>query len=134
MISPKLMMCFALLMVMGQVISMGVEGEYWDGNEVEALSDSMTGYSVSELSGMGGILVGASGFLSHGLPNMLSWNYAFLQSHIAALNFVLVIIRTICVIVCSGGLIWGLVTQFQNYMIPAMIGGGILWGVGSLLS
>lgn len=134
MISPKLMMFFAFILIMGTIVGIGSEGVYTSGDEVEDLSESLTGFSVNELSGLGGVVVGASGFFAHGLPKMLLWDYPMFESDIASLHWFLQIIRVICIIVVSAGLVFGLVTQFQSYMIPAMIGSGIIWGIGSLLS
>lgn len=133
-IPPKLMMFFAFLLIMGKIISMGAEGVYWDTDRTETITESLTGYSVDELSGLGGIVVGASGFFGTGVPQMLLWDYSFLSSDIDALNFFLMLFRLVMVVVVSAGFIWGLVSQFQSYMIPALIGVGAIWGVGSLLS
>ncbi|MDD5094062.1 MAG: hypothetical protein PHV74_06765 [Dehalococcoidia bacterium] len=134
MISPKLMMFFALLLVMGQIISMGCSGTYTSDDQWDDISNDLTGFSAANISGLSAIPVAFSGFITHGLPRMLSWNYAFLQSDIEGLNVLLMILRTILIIVVSCGMIWGIVSQFQSYMIPALIGSGILWGIGSLLS
>lgn len=134
MITPKFMMFCVTLMVFGQIISMGISGDYIGGDEWSNISQNLTGFSVAEISGLSGIPVAFSGFMTHGLPQMLTWNYAFFESDIVSLNVFLNILQVICVIIFSGGLIWGIVTQFQSYMIPALIGSGILWGIGSLLS
>jgi len=128
------MMFFAFLLIVGKIVSMGAEGVYMDTNRVETIAESLTGYSVNELSGLGGIVIGASGFLATGVPQMLTWNYSFLSSDIAALDFILILVRIVLVVVVSAGFIWGLVSQFQSYMVPALIGTGVIWGIGSLIS
>lgn len=112
---------------------MGTEGVYWDEDRTSAVYESFTGYSVSELSGLGGIVVGAAGFFSTGLPQMLLWDYGFLDSDLPSLNFFLILFRLVCVFIVTGGILWGMISQFQSYMIPALIGVGAIWGVGSLL-
>lgn len=134
MIPPKLMAFFAFLLIMGKIISMGSEGVYWDVDRTNEVCESLTGFSVDELSGLGGIIVGASGFLGTGVPQMLLWDYGFLSSDIDSLNFLLMLVRMVAIVVVSAGLLWGLITQFQSYMVPALIGIGAIWGIGSLLS
>lgn len=128
-----MMFCLAL-MVFGQIISMGISGQYVAQDQWDEISEEMTGFSATDINGLGAVPIAFSGFITTGLPRMLSWNYAFLQSDIVALHVLLTIARCVLVLIFSGGLIWGVVTQFQSYMIPALIGSGILWGIGSLLS
>jgi len=126
------MMFLVFIFVLGKIISMGTEGVFWDGDRYDNIYESFTGYSVEELSGLGGVVVGAAGFFSTAVPQMLLWDYAYLESDIASLNFLLIMLRIVAVVVVSAGIIWGMVSQFQSYMIPALIGIGAIWGIGSL--
>lgn len=135
MVSPKLMMFFMSLMVMGQIISMGISGDWASGDDWDEISEEMTGFSASDINGIGAIPIAFSGFVTNGLPRMLSWDYAFFEcDDVLGLQSLLLIVQGALIIIVSGGLLWGIVTQFQAYMIPAIIGSGALWGIGSLLS
>jgi len=134
MVTPKMMMCFIALMVAGLIISMGTSGDYIGSDAWDAISQELTGFEAGDISGIGSIPTAFSGFMENGFPRMVSWNYAFFQSNIAGLQVILSIVQGFFIIVCTGGLLWGIVGQFQSYIIPALIGSGILWGIGSLLS
>jgi len=127
------MMFFVFLLVLGKIISMGTEGVFWDGDRYDNIYESFTGYNVDELSGLGGVVVGAAGFFATGVPQMLLWDYAFLEADLESLNFLLTMLRIVAIVTVSAGVLWGMVSQFQSYMIPALIGVGALWGLGSLL-
>jgi len=134
MINSKFMMWVIFLMIMGKIISMGVDGVYWDTDETEAIVSDVTGYDVANLKGIGGILKGATGMLIHTFPQCMAWDFAFFESDIDILAFFLMMIRVVAIIVFSGGLIWGCLTQFQSYMIPAMLGAGLIFGVASSIA
>ena len=134
MITPKFMMFCVLLMVAGLIISMGISGDFYSPTDWDSISQDLTGFDVAQFSGIGAIPIAFSGFITNGFPRMITWNYAFFQSDIAGLDILLIIMRAVCIMVFSVGLIYGIVSQFQSYMIPALIGGGVLWGIGSLIS
>ena len=104
-LGPRTIMFQAFLFIMGKIVSMLGEG-VWLG-DVDALA-SLTGYNVTELSGVGGMASAAIGFFTTGLPQMLTWDYSFLQSDISALNTMLMLIRIILVITISSGVVYGL--------------------------
>lgn len=132
--TPKLLAFFVALYVIGMIISMGCSGDYTNGDEWNSISDDLTGFSVAQISGLSGVPIAFSGFVENGLPRMLTWNYQFLESDIGGLDVILQIVRAFLIVVCGVCIIWGIVDRFQSYIIPALIGSGILFGVGSLLS
>lgn len=134
MINSKFMMWVIFLMIMGKIISMGVEGVYWDTDQAEAIASDVTGYDVANLKGLGGILKGGLGLLTNTFPQCMSWDFAFFESDISGLSFFLIMMRIVAIIVLSGGLIWGCLTQFQSYMIPAMLGSGLVFGLATSLT
>lgn len=103
-LGPRTIMFLAYLFIMGTLCSMICDDWISDISEME----SLTGYRVTELSGVGGMATGAIGFFTTGLPKMLLWDYAFLQSDIAALDDVLRIFRIILIITLSSGVVYGL--------------------------
>lgn len=132
--TPKLLASFVSLYVIGMIISMGCSGDFTSEDQWNDISEDMTGFSVAQVSGLSGIPIAFSGFVENGLPRMLTWNYQFLESDIGGLNIILQIFRVFLIIVCGVCVMWGIISQFQSYMIPALIGSGILFGIGSALS
>ena len=111
---------------------MGCSGVYTGQDQWDQMSNELTGFRAVDITGIKGVALGFGGFITHGVPHMLLWDYEFLHSDIDGLNTILMILRMICVLVCSCGLVWGIVSQFQQYMIPALISSGILWGIVQL--
>lgn len=103
-LGPRFIMFTAFLFIMGKIS--GMICDVWI-DDISAL-ESLTGYRVTELSGVGGMVTGAIGFLTTGLPAMITWDYAFLQSDIAGLGEMLMIIRIILVVTVSSGVVYGM--------------------------
>lgn len=90
--------------ILGTLVSLIIEGA-WLGTEDLSIINSMTGYSVIEMGGIMGIPKMAIGFFTHGLPKIISWDYAFFTGR-------LFILRVIMTISFSGAVIWGLIQVF----------------------
>lgn len=103
-LGPRTIMFQAFLFIMGTLCSMMCD--VWI-SDISAL-ETLTGYRVTELSGVGGMVTGAIGFFTTGFPAMLTWDYAFLESDISALNDMLMILRIILVITVSSGFVYGM--------------------------
>ena len=103
-LGPRTIMFQAFLLIMGKIA--GMMCDVW----IDDLSslESLTGYRVTELSGVGGMVTGAMGFFTTGLPAMITWDYAFLESDIAGLGEMLIILRIILVITISSGVVYGM--------------------------
>lgn len=91
------------------IVSLVIEGA-WVGTEEIDILNSLTGYSVIDVGGITGIFKMSFGFLTHGLPKLISWNYAFFTGHF-------VILRIVCCCF-SGAVIWG----FIQILLPTMQG------------
>jgi len=100
--SPKLVMFMVFTFVAGSVFCLMMEGAYIGEEEVTIMNE-LTGYSVIQLSGAGAWAVPkmAMGFLLHGLPKLLMWDYAFFAGE------------------------WGIVKWFLCYPISA----GVVFGL-----
>ena len=94
--------------VLGTIVSLIIEGA-WLGAEELNLMNSLTGYSVVEMGGITGIPKMAIGFFTHGLPKLISWDYAFFTGD-------LFILRIIMAVTFSGAVIWGLIQVFTPVM------------------
>ena len=95
-LGPRTIMFQAFLFIMGTIVSYMVSDWVADVSVLE----NLTGYRVTELSGVGGMATGAIGFFTTGLPAMLTWDYAFLESDIEGLNTMLIISTFRCRIWC----------------------------------
>ncbi|BAZ97542.1 MAG: hypothetical protein QQM50_01685 [Dehalococcoides mccartyi] len=104
--STKLWMSIFAFFFIGQAISLIVEGTYIGTAEVDLLN-SLTGYSIMEVSGGGGLDIPkiAGGFFLHGLPKMLMWDYSFFEGSWSIFRFALMF-------VVSGGVVIGLAMLF----------------------
>ena len=95
--------------VLCTVVSLIMEGA-WVGGEELSVMNSLTGYSVVDVGGVVGVFKMSFGFLTHGLPKIISWNYAFFTGNFAILRWVMVSF--------SVAVIWGI---FQT-LLPVMQG------------
>jgi len=89
--------------VLCTLVSLIMEGA-WYGSEELSILNSLTGYSVVEAGGIFAIPKMAIGFLTHGLPKLMSWNYAFFTGRFTVLRWVMVCF--------SVAVVWGLIQVF----------------------
>lgn len=80
MIGSKLIMFSYFTFLVGNILCMIIEGSYFSAEDVDMMN-ALTGYSVLEVSGAGVLAIPklAGGFFTHGLPQMLLWQYSFLS-------------------------------------------------------
>ena len=78
--SPKLIMFVTFVFLIGSLCCLFMEGGYIGTDEV-SLVNSLTGYEIVEVSGGGtwSFAKVATGFLLHGIPKLILWDYNFFQ-------------------------------------------------------
>lgn len=106
MLSTKQVMFCYFTFIFGQIICLMLEGE-WLGESEETIAESLIGYKVTSLGGWE-IPKMVGGFFFTGFPNMISWNYSFLDGGFAIFRFT--ILATISV-----GVVYGLAVTFGQY-------------------
>jgi len=104
--NPKLVMFMVFTFVAGSTFCLLMEGTYIGTEEVTIMNE-LTGYSVIQLSGSGAWAVPklAVGFLLHGLPKLLMWDYVFFSGDWALVKWFL------CYPI-SAGVVFGLIVLF----------------------
>lgn len=110
--SPKILMFVTFVFFIGTLCCLFIEGGYIGAGEVE-LINSLTGYNTIQVSGAGVWTIPklAWGFMIHGLPKLLLWDYNFFQGGYF-------VIRVFLILTLSVGLVWGVIQTF----IPVMQG------------
>lgn len=106
--SSKGIMFYAFIWVMCTLICLFLEGGYWGSTDNNILNQ-LTGYNVVELGGLWGVVRGGIGFLTHGVPKLISFDYSFLYGG-------WMIIRIIFIAVFAVGFIWAMLQLF----VPTM--------------
>jgi hypothetical protein len=68
------------------------------------IMNELTGISISKVGSFGGIISMAFGFFTHGLPKLMSWDYAFFTGSFSIIRW--------CMIPLSVVVVWGLIQLF----------------------
>jgi len=104
--SPKLLMFVVFVFFIGSLCCLFIEGDYIGTDEL-GLANALTGYDVIEVSGAGIWQIPKLiwGFMTHGLPKLLLWDYNFFQGGYF-------IIRLFYIMTLSVGLVWGVIQTF----------------------
>lgn len=104
--NPKIIMFVSFVFLLGSFCCLFIEGDYIGTGEMD-LANQLTGYNTLQVSGAGiwSIPKLAWGFMMHGLPKLLFWDYNFFQG--GYFIFRLVLIMTLSV-----GLVWGVIQTF----------------------
>ncbi len=104
--NPKLLMFVSFVFFIGNLCCLFIEGDYIGTGEL-GLANALTGYNVLQVSGAGiwSIPKLAWGFMTHGLPKLLSWDYNFFQGGYF-------IIRLFLIMTLSVGIVWGVIQTF----------------------
>ena len=93
----------SLAFILGTIISLIIEGVYIGQEQIDVLNE-LCGYSVLSTGGLMAIPKLAVGFITHGLPKMLLWDYAFFEGPYAMLRFFFIPL--------SIAVVWGLIQTF----------------------
>jgi hypothetical protein len=82
-------MFIAFIFITATTVSLILEGSYIGEEEVDIMNQ-LTGYNTLEVSGSGIFSIGKMGigFLTHGLPKIITWDYGFLQGKWALLKWI----------------------------------------------
>lgn len=88
--SPKWLAFIMFVWAVGALLSLTLEQATLGGQA--SLTQALTGYSVAELQGPGvlGIMKAGVGFLTTGLPKVVSWNYAFFSGDWQVVRWILI--------------------------------------------
>jgi len=85
------------------LVSLIIDGALYGAGEL-SIMNSLTGYSVVDIGSITAIPKMAIGFLTHGLPKLISWNYGFFTGRFVVLRWIMASL--------SGAVIWGLIQVF----------------------
>ncbi len=116
MMGPKLMMAFMFCFVILTIFSLILEGT-WLGSEEDSIVLALTGYTTKSISWYQFPLVGV-GFLTTGMPTILSWDYSFLDN--------LAVVRWIFFCIFTVGFVWALlqiVLPIMANLVSSFVGG-----------
>jgi hypothetical protein len=104
--NPKLIMFVSFVFLIGTIACLVIEGG-WFGESELSIANSLTGYNTIQVSGAGvwSIPKLAWGFMIHGLPKLLLWDYNFFQGGYF-------FVRIILIMTLSVGLVWGVIQTF----------------------
>lgn len=104
--SPKMLMFVSFVFFIGSLCCLIIEGGYFGETEL-GLANALTGYNITQVSGAGiwSIPKLAWGFMTHGLPKMIFWDYNFFQGGYF-------IIRLFLIMTLSVGVVWGVTQTF----------------------
>ena len=105
--SAKFIIFLAMVFIVGQFMCLVGEGGFFGQDDVD-LQNTLTGYTALEVSGAGiwtvPKLIG--GFLTTGLPKMITWNYSFLEGSWSMIKWFLLYPISI-------GVVWGITLVFM---------------------
>lgn len=106
MLTTKQIMFIGFVFFIGTLCCLIIEGTYFGEAEMGVLN-ALTGYNVIEVSGAGiwAIPKLGWGFMIHGLPKLIMWDYSFFQGGYA-------IIRILLMATLSLGVVWGVTMAF----------------------
>lgn len=119
---PKLIMFCYFIFILGTLFSLMIEGT-WLGSEEVTFVNQMTGLTSLEIQGAGiwQVPKQIGGFITNGLPKLITWNYSYLDDGYAAL------FKWVFLYAISAGVVWGVVLVF----IPIVQ--GLISGIRGLL-
>jgi hypothetical protein len=99
-------MFVAFVFFIGTLCCLVIEGSYIGTGELD-LANSLTGYNIIQVSGAGiwSIPKLAWGFMTHGLPKLIFWDFNFFQGGYF-------IVRLFLIMTLSVGVVWGVIQTF----------------------
>lgn len=118
----KLLMACYFLFIIGTIFCLMGEGG-WFGTEEVSFINQMTGYSTIQIQEAGGwgFALQALGFITYGIPKMITWNYWFFDDSYAAL------FKWTFLYAISAGVLWSIVQVFAPVMQGVLTGLRTLW-------
>lgn len=104
--STKMMMFFAGCFFIGTFLCLILEGSGFGQQDIDVFN-ALTGYNVLQISGTGiwAIPKLAFGFITHGLPKLIMWDYSFFYGGYS-------IFRIALIAILSVGFLWGITQAF----------------------
>ena len=103
--NPKFVMFLAMILIICNIICLIIDGA-WLGVEDQTLMEYMTGMNTLQAAGWTAIFTVPIGFITHGFPKLILWDYSFFSGALQIIRWILFAI--------SIGAIWAMVTQFMN--------------------
>jgi hypothetical protein len=101
--SPRWIAGLSFVFILATAISLIIEGEYMGSDELNVINE-LTGFQAMEAGGILSIPLMAVGFITHGLPKVLMWDYAFFSGGLEIIRWVLMPL--------SITVVWGLIQTF----------------------
>ena len=97
--SSKMMMWLSWIYLSCTICFLIIEGKVFNADDVNTVN-SLTGFSAMEIQSYGGFgfIVQGAGFMIHGLPKMITWDYPFLEGKFAIVKWVVFYPITIAVV------------------------------------
>jgi len=119
--NPKQLMFVTYGFFIGAFCCLIIEGFYFN-NWLLGIVNSLTGFNIIQISGAGIWTIPklAWGFVTHGLPMLLFWDFSFFQGG-------WIFFRILLIMTLSVGLIWGVIQTFlpvAQGILSRFIGGG----------
>lgn len=104
--SSKMMMGIFFIFICGQILCLICEGAWLGDSDMQVINE-LIGFDITTLDGANPLeMVSAGwGFFTHGIPNMLSWDYSFFYGTFA-------LVKIILLFPLSVGVVWGLISLF----------------------
>lgn len=105
--STKQIMFVSFVFFIGTICCLIGDGIFLGQDQLD-IANALTGYNITQVqtAGLWSIPKLGWGFVTHGLPKMLMWDYSFLN------NGGYFIIRMLLIFTLSVGVIWGVTTTF----------------------
>jgi len=109
MLTTKQLMFVTFVFLIGTLCCLIIEGAYFGDRELDIVN-ALTGYNIVQVSGAGIWTIPklAWGFLTHGLPMLIMWDYSFFQGGYF-------IIRILLIMTLSVGVVWGVMVALVGF-------------------
>jgi hypothetical protein len=110
--SAKMIIFVVFLFTVGTLVSLIIEGTYMGSGEEWDVMQSLTGYSSINVAGGGGLSMPKMcyGFVMHGIPKILFWDYSFLTGGFALVKWILLYPISAGIVYAMGLLIFNIAT------------------------
>jgi hypothetical protein len=103
--SSKFVMFLAFVLVLSNILCLIIDGA-WLGVEDQTLMQYMTGMNALQAASWTAIFTVPIGFITHGFPKMILWDFSFFSGALQIIRWILFVI--------SIGAIWAMAQEFRN--------------------
>lgn len=103
--SNKFVMFLAFILIICNLICLIIDGA-WLGAEDQTLMGYLTGMNSLQAANWTAIFTIPIGFITHGFPKLILWDYSFFSGSLQIIRWILFVI--------SIGAVWALAQEFRN--------------------